>query len=175
MVNTNIHSYLKYRNVCSILEIGAGKGTVILGNIFPSVMAIEHNPKYLNLSKKVDYIHAPLVEYKDKYFRDATHWYDTSKLQCLPIFDAIIVDGPEGKHGRGGFFTNIELFKAILYIFDDTHRLWDFRLAGKVADYFGVKFETYTDGLRWFSVVEPFNNQKWLPTRRNNNALYYSR
>ncbi len=159
--NTDIHEYLRRKLLrsASILEIGSGPGTAELAKIFSanhgSVTAIEHDPEYLNLSEDVKYIHAPLVPYSDKYFRDATLWYDATKIFNLPRFDAIIVDGPKGSQGRGGFYTYLNNFKAGMYIFDDTHRMWEFRLAGRVADHFEVPFETYTDGLRWFSVVRP--------------------
>lgn len=160
--NTTIHEYLQTKlrprvwpyAGYNVLEIGAGEGTVSLGKLF-DVTAIEHDPEYLNMSEDVKYIHAPLVPYEDKYFRDATLWYDTDQLKDLGVFDAIIVDGPKGSQGRGGFFTNLDLFTAPLYIFDDTHRMWEFRLAGRVADHFGVSFETFTNGYRWFSVVKP--------------------
>jgi hypothetical protein len=158
--NNAIHEYLKYvlnPKYSSILEIGAGEGTVSLGKVFASVTAVEHDPEYLNMSDDVAYIHAPLVPYEDRYFRDATLWYDTDKLMELDLihFDAIIIDGPKGTQGRGGFLTNLGLFHADMYVFDDTHRMWEFRLAGRVADHFDVSFETFTDGYRWFSVVKP--------------------
>lgn len=157
--NNAIHEYLRRKLVraAHVLEIGSGAGTVNLTKLFRGVTAIEHDPEYLNLSDKVEYIHAPLVPYKDKYFRDATLWYDTEKLGDLTCrrFDAIIIDGPKGSQGRGGFLTNIDLFEAEYYVFDDTHRMWEFRLAGRVAAHFEVSFETFTDGYRWFSVVRP--------------------
>lgn len=155
--NTSIHDFLTEKLIfeSSILEIGSGAGTVKLSKLFQSIDAIEHDYKYLNMASTVNYIHAPLVPYTDSYFREATLWYNEKILakSLQPCYDAIIIDGPQGNYGRGGFYTNIDLFKAKYYVFDDTHRLWDFRLAGRVADYFKVPFTTYTDGKRWFSVV----------------------
>lgn len=150
-----IHEFLADYDfgLSTVLEVGAGAGTVELAKRY-DVTAIEHDPEYLHLAEGVTYIHTPLVPYEDKYFRDATLWYDTRPLVGLGRFDAIIVDGPKGSQGRGGFFTNLDLFRSDLYIFDDTHRMWEFRLAGRVADHFGVPFTTHTDGYRWFSVVE---------------------
>jgi hypothetical protein len=160
-VNTDIHSYLLSRlgndPTKSVLEIGAGRGTISLSKLF-AVTAIEHDEKYLNLTDEAEYLHIPLMPYSDPYFRHATFWYDRQTLKkalgdCE--FDAIIVDGPKGDQGRGGFFTNLDLFRSPIYIFDDVHRTWEFRLAGKVANHFGVPFETYTNYNQWFSVVEP--------------------
>lgn len=156
--NLNIQEFLALQGtgICRVLELGAGESTEYLSKRYQEVTTIEHNPNYLGLVLKVNYLYAPLVPYQDGYFRDATAWYDVDKIRHFlrpRCFDAIIVDGPKGSYGRGGFFTNLDLFKSDLYIFDDTHRLWDFRLAGMVADHFNVPFETYTDGGRWFSVV----------------------
>ncbi len=160
----DIHAYLKRRfnprphphTRFRVLEIGAGKGTEALSKLY-EVTAIEHDPIWINLYTGVNYIHAPLVDFKDGYFVTNTMWYDRENLQNLPMlgrFDAIIIDGPPGNVGRGGFSKNIDLFKSDLYIFDDTHRLWDFRNAGRVASHFNVPFKTYTNGFRWFSVVD---------------------
>lgn len=158
MEATDIHQYLADRLWVGarVLEIGAGTGTEALSKLY-EVTAIEHAPKWIDLYPEVDYIHAPLVDFEDDYFVTNTMWYDREKLQNLPLleaFDAIIIDGPPGNVGRGGFFRNIDLFKSSLYIFDDTHRLWDFRNAGRVASHFGATFETHTNGSRWFSVVD---------------------
>jgi hypothetical protein len=166
-VNTDIHTYLQKRlptgrDGATVLEIGAGQGTVSLSKLFHTT-AIEHDPEYMNLTDRAEYIYAPLVPYSDDYFRDATLWYDWEVLEeALEgiSFSAIIVDGPKGSQGRGGFFTNLDLFRAEMYIFDDTHRMWEFRLAGRVADRFGVPFETYTNGRRWFSVVKPNKSER---------------
>jgi len=158
MQANDIHKYMAGR-LCDgsrVLEIGAGTGTEALSKLY-EVTSIEHDPVWFNLYPDVNYIHAPLVDFEDGYFVTNTMWYDREALQNLPMldkFDAIIIDGPPGNVGRGGFLKNIDLFKSDLYIFDDTHRLWDFRNAGGVADHFGVTFETHTNGFRWFSVVD---------------------
>lgn len=155
--NFNIQEFfaLQGTGIRRVLELGAGESTVYLSERY-DLTTIEHNPSYVGLVPQAYYLFAPMVPYEDDYFRDAKAWYDVSKIKPYlenRFFDAILVDAPKGSNGRGGFFTNLKLFKTNLYIFDDTHRLWDFRLAGKVADHFGVPFETYTNGGRWFSVV----------------------
>lgn len=164
ITNTDIFDYLDQccRPAENLLEIGGGASTKALAKLFKHVTVIEHDPEYLNLVEGVEYIHAPLVPYSDPYFRDATLWYDRSVLEGrLGNYDAIIIDGPKGNQGRGGFFTNIDLFCGDILVFDDTHRMWEFRLAGRVAEHFNTNFETYTNGNRWFSVVKPGKAPEW--------------
>lgn len=140
----------------SILELGSGEGTIRLTELFNKVTTIENDKKWLNKSN-ARYIYAPLEAYTDKYFREATHWYSTSALkdQLLLDYDLIIVDGPKGSYGRGGFFTYFNLFKHnVPILFDDVHRLWDFRLMGKVAKELNVNATVITKN-RWFGFVDP--------------------
>ncbi len=155
--NSFIHNYLgeqlPYKS--SILEIGGGEGTAILKVNHRDVTVIEHDPEYLDQVEGVKYIHAPLTAYYNEYFREATLWYDPSKLQGLPIYDAIIIDGPKGTQGRGGFFSNLGLFRTELFIFDDVHRIWEFRLAGQVAKHNRTEMILHPAGKRqWFGVVK---------------------
>lgn len=161
--NTGIHEFLRRRlpTQASILEIGGGAGTEKLLSMFDKVTVIEHDSEYMWAFPDAQYIHAPLLPYDNQYFREATLWYDHTRLNDLPEYDAIIVDGPKGSQGRGGFLTNIHLFNTRHYVFDDVHRMWDFRLAGKVAQYFGVTMEVYPqDGNRWFAVVRVSYEQR---------------
>jgi hypothetical protein len=157
LTNTAIHEYLFNRldRFSSVLEIGSGEGTRMLKDYFQHVTAIEHSEKYLDQVPGVTYIHAPLIPYTNSYFREATLWYDHEKLQSLPRFDAIIIDGPKGSHGRGGFHTHLDLFRTNLYVFDDVHRLWEYRLMGMVAQELN-EVATLNPELnrRWFGIVE---------------------
>jgi hypothetical protein len=141
-----------------ILELGSGEGTIELKKRFKVVTTIEHDPEYLNLAEGVTYVHAPLKPYSNAYFRDATLWYDPEVIKTIPqTYDAILVDGPKGSQGRGGFFTHLNLFrKDVLFIFDDVHRMWEFRLMGRVAQALQTKATLHTgaEGRRWFGTVD---------------------
>jgi len=141
-----------------ILELGSGEGTIELKKRFNEVTTVEHDSEYLNQAENVTYVHAPLKPYSDKYFRDATLWYDPEIIKTIDgSYDAILVDGPKGSQGRGGFFTNLHLFKLnVPILFDDVHRMWEFRLMGRVAQALQKEATLYTgvEGRRWFGVID---------------------
>tara|TARA_Y100000310_G_C20703003_1_gene831831 strand:+ start:1271 stop:2158 length:888 start_codon:yes stop_codon:yes gene_type:complete len=89
-----------------ILEIGSGKSSLIFSYLY-KVDSVEHDPKYVGKHRNVNYIHAPIREYK-KYY-----WYDLDVLKekLGKKYDLIIVDGPTSKTGREGFAVNFELFE----------------------------------------------------------------
>jgi hypothetical protein len=157
--NSGIHDYLydHLGSAAHILEIGSGKGTYALVDLFREITCIEHDLEYVGVVPGATYIHAPLVPYQNSYFRDATLWYDTDALASVPSADAIIIDGPKGSQGRGGFLTHLDLFdtKALL-LFDDIHRMWEFRLMGCVAQKLHRTALVYPgdSGRRWFGVVD---------------------
>lgn len=162
-MNTNIplheHLYRELGHDAHVLELGSGKGTENLVSLFRDVTTIEHDPRYLGEVLGAHFIHAPLSPYQNEYFREATLWYDPERLllQLPDDYDAIIVDGPKGSQGRGGFYTNLDLFNTdTLIYFDDIHRMWEFRLMGRVAQRLGVTATVHpgTDGRRWFGVVD---------------------
>ncbi len=102
-----------------ILELGSGKSSGAFSLLY-KVDSIEHDQKYLNKNRKVNYIHAPIKEY-EKYF-----WYDTKaiKEKLADYYDLIIVDGPTNRTGREGFAVNYSLFKdyGCPIIIDETDR-----------------------------------------------------
>ncbi len=89
-----------------ILELGSGKSSGAFSLLY-KVDSIEHDKKYLNKNKKVNYIYAPIKEY-EKYF-----WYnkDIIKKNLADYYALIIVDGPTNRTGREGFAVNYSLFK----------------------------------------------------------------
>lgn len=107
----------------TILELGSGLSTEIFAPHY-KVHTVEHDLSWF--TKKVDgvnYIHAPLVEYKP-FFSDKEVWYNPEVLKKeLPShYDMIIVDGPTGsKFSRYGFVHNLSLFKKCPVLFDDIH------------------------------------------------------
>ena len=104
----------------NIIELGAGLTSTRVFNDFYNLYSIEHNEKYINIYKGVNYIHAPLKN----------EWYDPDIIErMLPDdYDCIVVDGPPGMLNnnnqiRYGFIKNIQLFKQdVPIIFDDTDR-----------------------------------------------------
>lgn len=141
----------------TILELGSGYGSRELARDY-TVYSIEHSEKWAHKFPEVNYILAPLVDYNDQYFRDATAWYDPTVLEReLPKeYDAILIDGPPGKVGRAGFYTNLHLFRIdVPMFFDDVHRLWEFRLMGKVAGKLDRTPAVYNcKRRRWYGVID---------------------
>ena len=107
----------------TIIELGSGFSTKLFSQYY-SIYAVEHDLKWLEHKiDGVNYIHAPLKEYKP-FFSDKELWYDVEVLKReLPIdYEAIIVDGPSGsKFSRYGFVHNLDIFKRCDVLFDDVH------------------------------------------------------
>lgn len=102
----------------TILELGSGLGTVELSKFY-DVVSVEHDEKYIIPGKNRQYIHAPIVDYKNY------RWYDKNiLLKHLPAkYDLLLIDGPTGDIGRFGIFYNNWLFNwDCIVIVDDTNR-----------------------------------------------------
>lgn len=161
--NYAIHKYIldNIGSQARILELGSGEGTTNLVKLFDKVYTVEHSIEWFNkIPEMAKGIYAPLSEYTDKYYREASWWYDPEVLsKYLPKpeeYDAIIIDGPKGSQGRGGFDTYFSLFNQnCLMVFDDVHRLWDFRLAGRIAQKLETELTVFPgkEGRRWFAVI----------------------
>jgi len=118
-ISTKLYDWL-LKNISknqTILEIGSGTGTIELANNF-NVISIDHNPEWINLTDKCNYILAKLKN----------NWYDITILKNeLPKYNynVIIVDAPNGSKPRYGFIDNLHLFDLsnVNYIIvDDTNR-----------------------------------------------------
>lgn len=131
----------------SILEFGCGVTSKLLLNWY-NVYSIEHNIQWLNHPNAY---HVPLKEYDMYDFKspmDITGlpfsekqvaWYDPEKLKTvlknIPSYDLIIVDGPNGNYGRGGFYTYLNLFDTDSHIlFHDLNRQAEMELIKKVSE-----------------------------------------
>ncbi len=141
-----------------ILELGSGEGTIALQERFGRVTSVEHDPAYLGVAEGVTYVHAPLVPFTDRYFYDATEWYDPDVIKTIHWdYDVILVDGPPGfPAGRGGFYAYLDLFKKdVIFAFDDIHRKWEFRLMGMVAQKLGRVAVVHpgTSGRKWYGII----------------------
>ncbi len=120
----------------TIVELGSGRGTTALCSKY-NVYSIEHNPQWVNKIPQSHYIYAPLKPYKISAFPTQTQWYDIEvlKAQLPQKYDLIIVDGPTGATGRGGFHEFLHLFKGnVPIMFDDVNRGGELQLAKLVGD-----------------------------------------
>lgn len=131
----------------SILEFGCGVTSKLLLNWY-NVYSIEHNMQWLNHPNAY---HVPLKEYNEIDFKSPdgisclpfsekqVAWYDPDKLSSvlknIPNYDLIIIDGPNGNYGRGGFYTYLDLFNTDAHmVFHDLNRQAEMELIKKVSE-----------------------------------------
>ena len=130
-----------------LLELGSGWTSGEFSKYY-TVYSIEHDQKWVD-KYNTHYIYAPIIN----------NWYDTEALKRdLPKeYDLILVDGPLGSIGRGGFYTNLELFNTnVPIIFDDVNRDAERALMENVAKKLNRKFEVVTDSAKkQFGIVLP--------------------
>ena len=136
----------------TILELGSGSGTGILGEKY-NIISIEHDKKWVDKYKS-KYIYAPLIQ---DYNNPRIYWYDTNilKKNILTIdYDLILVDGPPrsaspNKMTRDGFRRNIKLFNLndVYIIFDDIHRIEEMESMKRLVKELNVKYETFDSGV----------------------------
>lgn len=108
----------------TLLELGSGWTSSKFSEYY-EVYSVEHNSFWLG-QYNTHYIYAPIIN----------GWYDVVALEKnLPQkYDLILVDGPTGDIGRGGFFTNLHLFDTnVPIIFDDVNRKAEHELMVLVA------------------------------------------
>ena len=72
------------------------------------------------------------------FYEKQVAWYDPDKLssvlKLVPKYDLIIVDGPNGNYGRGGFYTHLNLFNTDAHmVFHDLNRQAEMELIKKVS------------------------------------------
>lgn len=109
----------------TILEIGAGKGTIEL-NRFYKVTSVEDNKQWVGSVEGVKYIHAPLDP----------QWYKIKNLKNnLPKkYDLLIIDGPQGSPNRTPILDNLNLFYLDCPILiDDVHAKASLHIAEVLA------------------------------------------
>jgi hypothetical protein len=123
----------------TIVELGSGKGTNVLTSKY-EVYSIENDAKWVGHAKQSHYIHAPLKPYQIKEFPHHKQWYDVEivKNQLPKDYQLILIDGPMGCYGRGGFLEFFNLFDSkVTIIFDDVNRPDEVALAHKVSKLVG--------------------------------------
>lgn len=126
-----------------LLELGSGVGTKYLAQHF-TMYSVENYPEWVNKYDST-YIYAPLKKYSENWTapnlpgengKKQTAWYDPDLVAAgLPEnYDAILVDGPRGKFGRGGFLKHLDFFNTdVMMIFDDISRLPELELMKAVS------------------------------------------
>lgn len=116
----------------SILELGSGDGDAKLVFNY-EVHAVEHDEVWLDKNPNVHYIHAPLTPIKPtRWHPHHGSWYSPSVLRReLPKlrYDLLIVDGPPGDVGRGGYLKYWDIFdSSVPVIMDDIHRFEEWKM-----------------------------------------------
>lgn len=128
----------------TILELGSGYGTEALARHY-KMYSIEN---YIEWTGKFnsEYIFAPIKNYDQEWTTpdlpgDNTDiqvgWYDPAFLEGnLPEhYDLILIDGPNGMFGRGGFLKHLDMFNTdVPMVFDDINRDCEYQLMVKVAE-----------------------------------------
>lgn len=125
----------------NIIEVGSGLGSTPNLALYFNVFSIENEEQAIREIENVTFIHAPLKEYdevnKPPYeFPNEKAWYDVESIRGkLPKqYSFILLDGPEGKYGRGGFLKNIKLFnRNAIVLIHDTNREAEKKLAEEIA------------------------------------------
>lgn len=127
----------------TILELGSGDGTISLSNTF-KMYSVENQVEWMNKYPLcTTYINCHTRYYDDEFTApdiegSQTAWYNPDTLfSNLPEkYDALLIDGPGGKYGRGGFFKFIDKFNTnVPMFFDDVNRGAELDLMKKVSLY----------------------------------------
>jgi len=133
----------------TILELGSGWASQQLSEFY-TVYSVEHDRWWVN-KYNTNYIYAPIKN----------GWYDTKILeeQLPKTYDLILVDGPPGTIGRGGFYNNLHLFNTdAIIIFDDVNRKNDYEVMVNVEKALGRKATIYQGSFgKCFGVIEKIN------------------
>jgi hypothetical protein len=130
----------------TMVELGSGWTSGEFSKYY-TVYSIEHNNRWIGVYN-TNYIYAPIIN----------SWYDTTAVQkFLPQhYDLILVDGPTGNIGRGGFLTNLHLFKTdVPIIFDDIDRAAEYTLMCQVAEKLQREYTILPSSDKKFGVILP--------------------
>lgn len=131
----------------TILELGSGQSTEAFVRNGRKVIAIEHDPEWIDKTPEAIYIYAPIRLYGDDYqplpsirkkIASHTGWYDHVALALAlrnQSYSIILVDGPPRNFGRSGFLQHLDIFPNLEcpIVFDDLDRIDDLYVAARVA------------------------------------------
>lgn len=137
----------------TILELGSGFGTGELAKHY-KMISVENDKEWIGRYDSF-YIRAPIKRYGKGFsapdIPNNHGWYDPEiledQLQGIDSYHLILVDGPHGKHGRGGFLSFLNLFDTnVPIIIDDARRKPERMLMEKVAQKLGREHMMLEDG-----------------------------
>lgn len=125
----------------TILEFGSGEGTVRLSEYY-KMYSVENQTEWQDrFPDATTYINCDTKWYDDAFTvpemsSQQRAWYDPDMLlgKLPKEYDLILIDGPGGQYGRGGFLKYLEHFNTDLpMIFDDANRPAELELMQKVS------------------------------------------
>ena len=155
----------------TILELGSGEGTKELAKHY-KMYSIENYKEWIDKYDST-YIYAPIRKYQkesDKSWWNDEEinftapegissedgsvtqkgWFDPDivKSELPKEYDLILVDGPNGMFGRGGFYKYLHWFKSdVPIIIDDIDRKAEEELMILVSKKLNRKYKVLTDGV----------------------------
>ena len=150
----------------TILELGSGWTTGELAKHY-KMYSIESESNWIERYDSI-YIHAPIKIYgteswwDDKPFKapeDISHedgtdkqkgWFNPEivKNNLPEHYDLIIVDGPNGIYGRGGFYKYLDWFKTdVPIVIDDVNRKPEGELIKLVSKKLGREYKILSDNI----------------------------
>ena len=152
-INDNCVNLIKelLPNGGTILEFGSGKGTTWLSDAGYKMYSVENQPEWFDkYPRHTTYINCNIKYYDSEYSApknifNQSGWYDPDDLfPNLPKkYDLILVDGPGGRWGRGGFYKHIDKFNTdVPMIFDDIHRTQDSDVMEYISEYVDRDYRT---------------------------------
>ena len=125
----------------TILELGSGNGTIALSDYY-KMYSVENQPEwYDKFPLCTTYINCRTKKYDSKFIKPdikgtQTAWYHPEDIfNNIPkSYDMILVDGPGGSYGRGGFFKYLDKFNTdVPILFDDINREAELDLMKRVS------------------------------------------
>ena len=126
----------------TILEFGSGEGTVRLSKYF-KMYSVENQPEWMgHYPNATTYINCSTKWYDEQFTTPEMKsvqraWFNPEQLFInLPQqYDLILIDGPGGQFGRGGFLKFLDKFNTdVPLIFDDVNRAAELELIQKVSE-----------------------------------------
>lgn len=145
----------------SVLELGAGRGTVAMAARGYRMTSVEHDPRWAGLSPDVEYVLAPLQRVKPMAgFPEHRQWYDRRTVRAAVrgrTFDALVIDGPPGSVGRSGVLAMLSWVTiSRLVVVDDVQREDEHRLCLRLMRHFGLDsrhLQVRADGARMAALL----------------------